>query len=152
MIVAWRICAERYADDPLSGHGAFLFGGRWNSRGVRMVYAATSRALAILELRVHTATSTAPTDHVMIPLEVDPDLLLVLEPDGLPAGWRRYPAPASLAAFGDQWAREGRSVGLLVPSAVVPEEQNLLLNPGHADISRVWLGDPTPFVYDTRLF
>ena len=149
---AWRICAARFASDPLSGVGAYLHGGRWNSPGVHLAYAAMSRALCILEMRVHASPATAPTDHVMIPIEIADHLVAELDPATLPPGWRRFPAPPSLASFGDSWARERESLGLLVPSAVVPQEWNLLLNPRHPDMSEVRIGSMSPVQYDPRLF
>jgi len=149
---AWRICAAKYSAEPLSGVGAYLYGGRWNSAGVHMAYAATSRALAILEIRVHTSARTAPEDHVIVPIQIPDDGVAELDPSTLPAGWRRYPAPASLAAFGDSWARSMESVALLVPSAVVPEEWNLLVNPKHPRMDEVRTGEPVPLRYDPRLF
>jgi RES domain-containing protein len=149
---AWRICAARFASDPLSGVGAYLYGGRWNSQGVHLAYAALSRALCILEMRVHLSAETAPTDHVLIPIEVDDDLVAELDPATLPQGWRRFPAPPSLAGFGDAWVRGQESLGLVVPSAVVPEESNLLLNPRHPRMDRVRVGPAQPVQYDPRLF
>ena len=152
MIRAWRICAAQYASDPISGIGAYLFGGRWNSPGVHMVYAATSQALSMLEIRVHTEVATAPRNHVVLPLDVPDRLVATLDAATLPQDWRRFPAPSALAAYGDAWVRSRESLGLLVPSAVVPEELNLLLNPKHPDLSQVVVGDPTPVQYDPRLF
>jgi len=149
---AWRICAAQYSAEPLSGVGAYLYGGRWNSPGVHMAYAAMSRALCILEMRVHTASVTAPTDHVLIPVELRDEHVAELATSTLPSGWRRYPAPASLASWGDNWARGGESLALLVPSAVVPEEHNLLINPKHPQIDEIVMGAPRPVQYDPRLF
>lgn len=117
-----------------------------------MVYCASSRALAALELLVHFDLSEAPTDLVSIGLEMPESLVESLEPSDRPADWAVVPAPDSTRDYGSRWLRERRSVGLRVPSVVIPDEWNVLLNPQHSEFDQVSVGTPKPFHFDPRLF
>ena len=145
----WRLTRAPYASDPLSGRGAAIAGGRWNSPGTRIAYAATSRALAALEMLVHVTRDTVPPDMVLVPIDV-PDRL-VRGASGLPADWADLPYGPDAQRFGDRWAGEARSLALAVPSIVVPAERNLLINPRHRAFGRVRVGAPEPFAFDRRL-
>jgi RES domain-containing protein len=149
----FRICRKTHAKDPLSGRGALRVAGRWHSQGVRVVYASASRALAALEVLVHVDADLAPDDLVRIEIDLPGSLPIeTVKAAALAAGWRAHPAPESLRAIGDRWIRRGTSPVLRVPSAVVPEESNYLLNPAHAEIKRVSVVAIEPFAYDARLF
>jgi len=145
----WRICRRRYA---ASGEGARLFGGRWNSRGVRVVYASTSLALAAVETFVNLEPNLRPADLVSIEGEIT-DLLEIgrLDLTALPSGWHKT-RDESLRRFGDDWIRDGQSAALLVPSAAIRGEWNILLNPSHPDFSRIQFHRPEPFEFDLRMF
>jgi RES domain-containing protein len=148
----WRICRRRFAADAARGEGARLYGGRWNSRGVRVVYASTSLALAAMETFVNLEPNVQPTDPVSIEGEI-PDGLEIgrLDPKSLPPAWHRT-RDESLRHFGSQWIRAGLTVALLVPSAAVRGEWNVLLNPNHRNFDRVKFGEPEPFDFDARMF
>ena len=148
----WRICRRRYAAEAASGEGARLYGGRWNSRGMRVVYASTSLALAAMETFVNLEPNLHPKDLVSIEGEV-PDALEIgrLELRALPANWRQT-REESLRRFGDEWIRAAQTVALLVPSAAVRGEWNVLLNAAHADFSKVKFQEPEPFEFDARMF
>lgn len=146
---AWRLTRRAYASDPLSGRGAAIAGNRWNSPGTRVAYAATSRALAALEMLVHVTRETVPPDLVFVPIELHGRL--VREADGVPDDWADLPHGPKARQFGDRWVSEGRSLGLLVPSIVVPAERNLLINPRHRAFARVRIGPGEPFAFDRRL-
>jgi RES domain-containing protein len=148
----WRICRRRHAADAASGEGARLFGGRWNSRGVRVVYASTSLALAALETFVNLEPNLRPADLVFIEGEI-PDAVKIgrVDPKILPARWHET-REGSLRRFGDDWIREGKSAALLVPSAAIRGEWNLLLNPAHSDFPIIEFRDPRPFEFDVRMF
>jgi len=146
----WRICKKAHA--AFDGEGARLAGGRWNRRGTPVVYTSETLSLAALELIVHADPSLLPGDLVAISADV-PDALrteTVSEKD-LPRAWRRHPAPEELAELGSAWARSRRTAVLSVPSAVVPRERNLLLNPAHPDFGKVRVGAPELFSLDPRL-
>ena len=113
-------------------------GGRWNERGAGVIFASESRALAALELLVHVPLSLLPGDICVATIRV-PDRI---RPEGLPRsflprGWRGYPAPAELAEIGSNWAAEGGSLLLKVPSAVAEREFNFLINPRHPEMMEV---------------
>lgn len=148
----WRICRRRYAVDAASGEGARLYGGRWNNRGVRAVYASTSLALAAVETFVNLEPNLRPADLVVIQGEI-PDAIDIgrLDLKGLPANWNET-RDESLRRFGDDWIRDGNTVALLVPSAAIRGEWNVLLNPAHADFPQVAFRDPQYFRFDLRMF
>lgn len=149
----WRICRERWAATAWDGEGARLLGGRWNHRGERMVYAAGSLSLAVLETLVHVETTELPDDLVAVPASL-PDSIEVEQwsVEKLSADWRRYPAPTALRDLGSDWLRSGRTCVLGVPSAIVPEESCFLLNPQHPSLTALQPGEPRPFRFDARLF
>lgn len=146
---AWRLTRADYASDPLSGRGAAIAGNRWNSPGTRVAYAASSRALAALEMLVHVTRETVPPDLVFVPVDL-PDRLVV-EATGIPGDWADLPYGSNALRFGDRWSAERRSLGLLVPSVVVPAERNVLINPLHQAFARVRVGPVEPFAFDERL-
>ena len=148
----WRICRRRYAADAASGEGARLYGGRWNSRGVRMVYASTSLALAAVETFVNLEPNLQPKDLISIEGNI-PDGLEISRVDlkTLPANWRET-RDESLRRFGDDWIRAGQTAALLVASAAIRGEWNVLLNPTHGDFSKIRFRKPQPFEFDVRMF
>lgn len=151
MVTAWRIVKKQRAARAFDGEGARLFGGRWNSPGVAMVYVASTRALAVLELAVHLDRSTLLASFVLIPCKFAERLVTRLDRAVLPSHWRRNPAPPELASIGDAWIKQAQSVVLAVPSAIIEEEMDYLLNPGHADFSAITVGHPEPFEFDQRM-
>lgn len=148
----WRICRRQYAAEAASGEGARLYGGRWNSRGVRVVYASASLALAAMETFVNLEPNLQPKDLVSVAGEI-PDGLEIgtLALQALPADWRKRRDEA-LRRFGNEWIRFGQSVALRVPSAAIRGEWNVLLNPAHSDFAKVRFGEPEPFEFDARMF
>jgi RES domain-containing protein len=146
----WRLCRRKNA--AFDGEGARLAGGRWNLRGTAVVYASETLSLAALEYLVHLNIALAPDDLVAVLADV-PDTLPAtrLEAADLPRGWRRYPAPDALAELGAAWAAARRTAVLSVPSALVPQERNLILNPAHPDFPKIRLHLPERFSFDPRL-
>lgn len=151
MITAWRIVQARYAAGAFNGDGARLYGGRWNSPRVAMVYVAESRALAALEMVAHLDQAALLNTFVLIPCRFDARLVIALDRRRLPDCWRRNPAPAELAGIGDQWVQRAESAVLAVPSAIIDDETTFLLNPAHADFSKIKIGAPQAFDVDARL-
>jgi RES domain-containing protein len=148
----FRICRRRYAADAATGEGARLFGGRWNSRGVRVVYASTSLALAAVETFVNLEPNLQPIDLVSIEGEI-PDEFKIgrLNTKELPARW--YEArDDSLRRFGDQWIRAAETPALLVPSAAIRGDWNVLLNPAHQAFPKIRFQEPKEFAFDARMF
>jgi RES domain-containing protein len=148
----WRICRAIYAATAFSGDGARVFGGRWNSQGVRMVYTSASLALAAVETFIHLEPNLRPDDLVSIASEL-PDNLRAerLELKLLPRKWYEM-RDESLRIFGDRWIRSGSTIALHVPSAAIRGEWNVLLNPGHRDFGKLRMEKPRSFEFDLRMF
>lgn len=151
MPTAWRIVKARHARTAFDGEGARRYGGRWNSPGTAVVYASESRALGLLEVLAGLSSPRAVQGYVVIPVTFNADLARDLPPFDLPDGWRRYPPTSATQRIGDAWAAGRQSVVLRVPSALVPQESNYLLNPGHPDFHRIRIGEVVPLVIDPRL-
>lgn len=149
-MIAWRLCSSRFP--PLTGEGARLAGGRWNEKGTRMVYCAESLSLAALESFVHFDSSLLPDDFVFYELEIPDDVVVTrINAAELPKDWAEIPGPAALQALGSAWVRARSSAVLVVPSAVIEREHNILLNPDHIDFPKIMIGVGLPFVFDARL-
>jgi RES domain-containing protein len=148
-MLLYRIAKCTYIND-LSGTGARLYGGRWNSIGRPVVYMASSRALAVLEVLVHLPPTLIPDNFCQITFEV-PDDVQTLNVKSLPANWQEYPEPSILKNMGDAFLKANKHLLLKVPSAVVKEEYNYLLNPAHPGIASVKAIDQQPFNFDERL-
>ena len=148
----WRICRRRYAAEAATREGARLVVGRWNSHGVSVVYASTSLALAAVETFVNLEPNLQPKDLVSIEGEI-PDGIEVARLDlaVLPPNWHETRGE-SLRHFGDEWVGAGRTSALLVPSAAIRGEWNILLNPAHPEFRRIRFQGPRPFEFDTRMF
>ena len=146
----WRICSRKHR--RFDGEGARRYGGRWNHTGTSVVYASGSLSLAALELFVHVDIDIAPGELVAIQAEI-PDTLSMqtVKIESLPRDWRRYPAPDALKNIGTAWAAKAATAILAVPSAVIPEERNYLLNPAHRDFKRIRLRKPVAFRFDERI-
>jgi RES domain-containing protein len=154
LITVWRITKTADIRIAFSGEGSRLYGGRWNSKGIAVVYAAATRSLAMLEILVHVrnAQQTAVhTPYLLFPASFDERLVEELPSSGLRAGWDREPPTDSSKAIGDAWVTAASSPVLSVPSVIVPEERNYLLNPNHALYSQIQFGSPVPCKFDPRL-
>jgi len=148
---AFRIVKEKHVLTAFSGDGARAYGGRWNRPGVPMVYAAQTRALAALEALAHFAGAERRISFVTFEIDVPDSLVLRVLPNELPADWRSEEPRASTQDLGSEWQLRGDSVALLVPSALIPQEYCLLLNPEHPDTRKVMVRYPEPFRFDGRL-
>jgi RES domain-containing protein len=150
---AWRIDKRQWASTAFSGEGARLYGGRWNTKGRAVVYAAEHAALAALEILVHVQDEQLlAAAYVLIEATLDDALVEEIPPGELPRDWAADPAPASTQGAGDAWlaAVDSRPV-LRVPSAVVRTGWNYLLNPLHPRFREIHIGSPQPFEFDPRL-
>jgi len=148
----WRICRMPYVDTALDGFGGIYTSGRWHNKGKAIVYTASSAALAALEVLVHVDPLTAPSDLRLLAIEIPDDLKFeIFEPITLPVGWHSVPAPAALQTLGSSWLTSGRTAALMMPSAVINVELNVLLNPRHPEMQRVRILSDEAFSFDTRL-
>jgi RES domain-containing protein len=150
MATGWRIVPSGRAGDAFVGEGAKLYGGRWNSPGVTMVYASQHKSLAALELLVHH-NPRRPNRFKAFAFRFPDELIETLALRALPRDWRQEPPPPFSQRHGDVWVRELRSAVLAVPSIIIPEECNYLLNPAHPDFKKISIGKPEDFVFDPRL-
>jgi RES domain-containing protein len=155
LITAWRIVKKKYQTAVLSGEGARLGGGRWNYPGVPVVYGSETLSLAALELFVHFVRKDIVIGKalVAIPITVPDNVGVtdVLTAD-LKTGWDSSPPSDSTRDIGTKWIRDGLSAVLRVPSAIIPEEHNYVMNPGHADFAKITAGPPRPFSLDARMW
>lgn len=144
-MVLWRI--SRHLD--LSGEGGFRAPGRWHHAGQPVVYLAERPAAALLEVCVHTSANDVPPEFTLLKI-VGPDVKpRVIKPDDLPSGWQsRMEVTRDL---GTAWLRRKESVLLRVPSAIVPETENCLLNPAHPDAKKFKIAEAFPYPFDARL-
>ena len=150
-MIVYRLSKSKYSAD-LSGKGAERSGGRWNSKGVTMVYTSTSRALCTAEVAVHMPLGIVPADYELVTLEIPDDFITEACIDDLPADWRSFPHPDSTQKLGDRFIREGKFLALKVPSVVVQGEYNYLINPGHEAAAKIRVVSTEPFLFDKRLF
>jgi RES domain-containing protein len=147
---AWRIVKAKHASTAFSGKGAADNGGRWNSRGVTVVYTSITKSLAVLESLVHL-NPPVRFKFVAFHVQFDDALVELFSPKKLPPDWQSEPPPPSTQQIGDRWVREARSAVFALPSVIIAGELNYLLNPAHADFKRIAIGKPEPFAFDPRL-
>jgi RES domain-containing protein len=147
----WRIVKAVYATQAFDGEGARIYGGRWNSPSVRMVYTADSAALAALEHLVRLNDASAQPKFVLISAVLPDELVDDLDRSALPEHWRSTPAPPALQQIGDRWAKSKGSAALRVPSAIIEQQSNYLLNPEHPAFSSIAIGAVERFIFDERL-
>lgn len=148
----YRLSRKKYSEE-LSGKGAAIAGGRWNSRGTQIIYTAQSRALALAEVAVHLSVATMPDDFMMVEIEVPDDIKVTeLDPQQLPRRWNIFPYNLATQDVGDEFVRAAKNAILWVPSAVVPGDFNYLINPKHPDFSKISISKIEAFPLDNRLF
>lgn len=155
-VSVWRIATDtrEYVADDMSGKGAEKTGGRWNRQGFPVVYCAASIALACLETVVHFNTSDLPLNRFLVRIDV-PDsiwaLRQVMTPKELPVGWTAIPEGKVSLDIGQRWLLAKNALLMVVPSVIVPEESNVLINPLHPDIKKLHSRKLRPWLYDARL-
>lgn len=154
-MIVYRISRAKYSRD-LSGKGAELSGGRWNSVGRPAICASSSVALSTVEVSVHLPLGILPSDYVLIsiwmPDTSDNAESTVTNLTKLPANWRSYPFPKETQLAGDTFLQKGKTLALQVPSAAVAEDFNYIINPLHPDARQVKIEDIRPYEFDQRLF
>ena len=150
-IRAWRIVQATQASDAFYGEGARRYGGRWNHKGVAMVYTAASVSLAALELLVHLDSARLLDRFFCVPVDFDDGLCRKVDISVLPENWNAHPPSRATRDIGSEWIRRSSSPVLAVPSIPIPLETNYLLNPAHPDYPTLQIGSPQSFQYDPRL-
>lgn len=152
----WRIATDtpKYEANDLAGAGAKATGGRWNELGVAMLYTSETIALACLETVVHLNSGGLSFNRFLVAIEVPDDLwsnARVETAASLRVGWDAEPAGGASIGFGSAWVRSAVSAVLRVPSVIVPEEANALINPEHPDSTRITAVKVRKWLYDPRL-
>jgi len=153
MPVAYRISKAKHAnteDGLMSGKGAHLYGGHWNTAGNAVVYMSGTLSLAMLEIIVHTSDTNLLNSYVVAKVEFGNDLVQTLKIGDLPEEWDDTSLNSAASDIGDIWLTQSSSCILCVPSALVPSELNYLCNRSHPDFSQVIVNEITPLKFDAR--
>jgi RES domain-containing protein len=148
---AWRLSRFDSQQRTFDGEGARLFPGRWNPAGVPVVYASEHLSLAVLEVLVHVRIDQVRIAFHAFEITIPDALVEVVRDEQLPRGWDGTAIARATREFGETWARERRSVALSVPSVIVRQERNVVLNPPHSDFAQVEIARPARFRFDERL-
>ena len=150
-MLAWRIAKKQYALNR-TGIGARTYGGRWNTPGVAVIYAGLTPEIAAMETLVH-AGDILPVDLVLVRLDLPEDASLYYRclVTDLPAGWDDLPGSTAAVEYGNAFINAGTHLGMIVPSVVMPEASNIIINPNHATFSNVGMTVIRPFEFDSRL-
>jgi RES domain-containing protein len=150
MLSAWRLTKTKLLPGAWDGEGAKKSGGRWNSVGIAVVYTSGTLSLALVEVLVHLPSGILPA-YSAVRVDFDESMVTAVDPVELPANWRDHPPPPETKAIGDRWVAGGGRLVLRVPSVVVPNEFNYVLNPSHPAFADISIGEPMPFPFDPRL-
>jgi RES domain-containing protein len=153
---AWRIASDTpdYVADDLAGAGAKITGGRWNRPGLPVLYCADTPSLACLETLVHLGAGGLPFNRYLVAIDVPDPIWRVREAHtsaSLAVGWDACPAGKVSLDFGDAWLKSNRSAVMAVPSAIVPEDSVILINPQHPDSAGITASKTRKWLYDPRL-
>lgn len=152
VVRAWRITQKNHAETAFDGIGASFEGGRWNHKGVHVVYSSESISLAALEIIVHLPEEVLLySEYVRIPITIPKKSIVAIDPQRSPTGWDSIPPKAPTQDIGTQWAKSLKSLALKVPSTIVPEESNYIINPFHPDFKLAMIGQMEFFPFDKRL-
>lgn len=155
-ISLWRIAKETpdYKAIDLTGGGAKATGGRWNSKGTAVMYTASTIALATLETLAHVGDRIAIRNAFLVRVDVPDEVWAnraYIDPADLDPTWVAEPPGSTTKSIGDAWVAGGSSALLMVPSVIVPEEYNVLINPAHKDAPSITAKVQRQYVYDPRL-
>ena len=147
---AWRISRRQFALDRM-GRGARIAGGRWNSTGVSLIYAGMTPEISAMEKLAHTG-DILPVDLVLVRIELPSETGLYRHygVDEVPSGWDALPGSAAAVDLGDAFVSAGVYLGILVPSVIMPESSNIMLNPNHPAFSNVVMTVIRSFEFDSR--
>ncbi len=150
-MLAWRISLEKHALER-TGKGAEIYGGRWNLKGTAAIYAGLTPEIAALEKLVHTSQILPELVLVEITLPDDNKLYIRPTKENLPTDWDALPSSNTSAKFGENFLSECKFLGLIIPSAIMPEAFNIVVNPSHSKFKEVNIKIIRKFEFDSRLF
>ncbi|MBK4737289.1 RES family NAD+ phosphorylase [Noviherbaspirillum pedocola] len=153
-VALWRIgvTTPKYVADDMSGTGAKNTGGRWNPVGIAVTYSSENIALTVLETVVHLRSGGLPLNRYLVRIDVPDDVWNARQTLKPPVGWDALPAGMISVQAGEAWLLSKSSALLVVPSVIVPEEANVLINPLHPDASRIAASALRKWHYDPRHF
>lgn len=149
-MIVYRVGKSKYAKD-LSGEGARLFGGRWNNKMISCLYTSESRALAVLEYTVNVNLDDIPRALVISSIEIPDRKIKLFKEADLPGNWKQSPAPSSTKKIVSKILLNAEFPIIRIPSIIIPNEFNYLLNPLHKDSKHFKIVDIADFVYDVRI-
>ncbi len=151
-IISWRIVSADWAHAAFTGEGGLTHSSRWNKKGTRIIYTASSLSLATLEILVNVPTRLIATKrYLAIAASFNEKLVQRVRTKDLPPNWSEYPATFKTKELGTLWIEEGKSAVFAVPSSLIPGEINFLFNPSHPDFCEIAIGKPENYRFDERL-
>lgn len=151
-MIFYRLTKTQFASEAWTGNGAKQYGGRWNHKGHPAIYVATSISLAALEVLVHVSNESILDEYTLFSIEIPEDEVAYISEEFLPSDWRKDPAPVSTMDVGTEWLQSGEGAALIIPSSIIPMENNAILNPVHPAFERFQSSvKKLPFVFDPRL-
>jgi len=151
-MIVFRLLNQNYGSG-LSGKGAEIAGGRWNSQGISMIYTSESRALCTAEVAVNLPLGNIPPGYEMISIFIPDDIVITkIREEDLPSGWKVFPLATITQKIGDQFIIQGKFLVMKVPSAVVPGDFNYVINPRHPEFERIEIVRKEPYEFDERFF
>ncbi|MEJ7627065.1 MAG: RES family NAD+ phosphorylase [Ferruginibacter sp.] len=145
----YRLSIEQYKDD-LSGTGAKLFGGRWNNTGIPALYATENISLAVLEILVRTSVNFIPLHYYLLKLDLPAESITALNKNKLKKDWK---ADVGYTQFiGSEFIRSNKALVMKLPSAIVDEEHNFIINTVHPGFKKIKITSSKKFSFDKRLY
>ena len=149
-MIVYRLSSGDYKND-LSGTGAKLYGGRWNSVGLHALYTTEQISLGVLEILVHVKSYNQPLNYYLITIEIpETNNVVTIDPQKLKKNWKDDIAYGQF--IGDQFLTAGQSLVLKTPSAIIEQENNFLINPSHPDAAKIKIRSAAVFLFDKRLY
>lgn len=151
-MIFYRLVTARYASEAWTGSGANQYGGRWNHKGHPAVYVSASISLAALEILVHVKRDIILSQYQLYSIDIPDNEVEYLDKKWLPDDWQENPAPVSTMDLGTGWLQANSAMALVLPSCIIPYENNAILNPLHPAFSATLKSvQHYPFAFDTRL-
>jgi RES domain-containing protein len=149
-MTVYRLAVQPYKVD-LSGTGAKLYGGRWNSEGTPMLYTTENISLCVLEILVRTGIDMIPANYFLVKIDI-PDSINIntLNKDRLKKDWKTD--NGFTRWIGDEFIKSNKGVIMKIPSAIVDEEHNFILNPEHGEFKKIHITSIKKFTFDKRLY
>jgi len=148
----FRLHRKKYKVE-LSGKGASKTSARWNSKGTEIIYTSQNRALAMAEVVVHLNVAIIPKDFVMLEIGIPNSIkIITIKKNDLPLNWNVFPFNNNSQKLGDEFVKQNKYCCLKLPSVVVKEEFNILINPNHIDFKKIKIKNYVGFIFDSRFF